>query len=162
MGWEALRRWKKGRRGAGFTGEGILPLGLGSALQTLSARCCGRRVELGLSMEVKNNYYILAPKGLLFTSQELKISGYFLISKDGASLLAEQGLVIPNLATGSGPIKGCGAPVATEGSGGSNWAAGSVLLFAQLGSAWSCGSSLAQREPISSTGAELLPGLQQP
>lgn len=88
-------------------------------------------------MEVRNNYYTLTPKGLLFTSQELKISGCFLNSKDGASLLAQQGLVTPSLATGSGPMKGCGAPVATEGSGGSSWAAGSVLLFAQLGSAWS-------------------------
>lgn len=53
-----------------------------------------------------------------------------------APLLAERGLVTPNLATGSGPIKGCGAPVATEGKWGSNWAAGSVMLFAQPRSAW--------------------------
>lgn len=30
--------------------------------------------------------------------------------------------MIPNLATVSGAVEGCGVPVATEGKGGSNWA----------------------------------------
>lgn len=42
----------------------ILPLGMGSALQEVSARCSGCHVELGFSMEIKKKIALsLLPKG---------------------------------------------------------------------------------------------------
>lgn len=97
------------------------PLELDSALQAVSAQCCCCHVELGFSMEVKKMTTSLPPNttSSLPFPPALHPSGYFLIPNFNASLLAPHlGLVTPKLSTGSGSIKGCGAPASTKGKRG--------------------------------------------